>query len=329
MNYVAQNKPEVAVKAVWWYADRNRLLWKYLDDQLVMSKRSGLITTWHRQGIQPGKSEPEEIQEHWQKAELILPLVSSDLLLLYHSPDDHCVRAMEQVWERYKQGAAVHILPILVDTCDYGGSPFGSLLPLPGRDRPIVPCRSQKDACAEVAKGIRQVVEMLLSKKWQVLGDEYDQQGFYDRALHAYDMALNFNYPDFNQEKDILRKTRESIHQRLIGALARYEQDIVKIEQAVFLDPHILALHKTKGDLYKDKSEALAALKRFDEAIIVSQKAIEAYDQVILLQPDSIDGRIGKGQALEALGRQYSGRAQQEYQQAEEIEHSRRKHRER
>src|SRR6266851_1156448 len=136
MNYVAHGTPEMAIKAVWWYADRNRSLWKHLDNQLAMSKRSGSIITWHRQGILRGLPEPEEIQRNWQEAELILPLVSPDLLALYLSSDDHCVRAMEHVWERHRQGA-VYILPILLEACDYDGSPFGRFLPLPDRDRPV------------------------------------------------------------------------------------------------------------------------------------------------------------------------------------------------
>ncbi len=327
MNYVTHSTPEMAVKAVWWYADSNRSLWKYLDNQLAMSKQSGSIVTWHRQGIQPGLPEREEIQENWQKAELILPLVGPDLLALYLSSDDHCVKAMEQVWERHRQGE-VYILPILLEACDYEGSSFGKLLPLPDRDRPLVPCRSRRHACAEVAKGIRQVVEMLLSKKWQARGDAYYQRGSYDQALHAYDMALAFSHLELNLEESPLWVTRENTHQQLTGMLAAYQKDILEIEQAISLDPHISSLHKSRGDLYKIKGVALAAFKHFDKAIAASQEAIIAYDQALLLEPNSKDGRIGKGQALEALSRQYSELAQQEYQQAEEIEHSRRKHRE-
>ncbi len=129
-----------------------------LDNHLASLKREGLITTWHRRLIIPGMDWKEVVDRHLNTSSIILLLISSDFLA-----SDYCYGTeMQRAMERYEKNEA-RVIPILLRPTDWESSQFGNLQPLPGNRTPITEWRNRDAALADVAKGIRLVLEDIKS----------------------------------------------------------------------------------------------------------------------------------------------------------------------
>jgi hypothetical protein len=127
-----------------------------LEKHLSPLMRDGIITTWHDQRIEAGREFAREIDILLESADIILLLVSSNFLSSDYCYDIEMRRAME----RHETGSA-RVIPVILDSCDWHGAPFGKLLATPPDGKPVSSFPNQHDAFLEITKAIRNVVQAL------------------------------------------------------------------------------------------------------------------------------------------------------------------------
>ena len=126
-----------------------------LQKHLTLLKRQGRIRDWHDRKILPGQKWERTLDEQLEKADIILLLVSPDFI---HS--DYCWgREMKRALERQESSEAL-VIPIIVRPTDgWDASLIGHLQALPRDGKPVTEWASRDRAWANVAEGIRMVID--------------------------------------------------------------------------------------------------------------------------------------------------------------------------
>lgn len=151
------NLPQRAIQVFYSFAPEDEDLLKSLEKQLALLKQLGLITDWHSGKIQAGQETDREFERHWKSAQIILLLISANFMA-----SKSCYNVAQRAMERRRTGGA-YVIPVILRPVDWGGAPFDGLAVLPKNMRPITRWSNQDDAFLEVAKGIRQAAEELIS----------------------------------------------------------------------------------------------------------------------------------------------------------------------
>jgi hypothetical protein len=123
-------------------------------------KRLKLIAEWHDRKIKPGEEWGKSIDSNLDKADIVLLLVSIDFINSKYCYDIELERALERQALR-----AAEVIPIILRSCMWQHTPFAKLQALPKDARPVALWTNRDDALVNVAEGIRQVAEQLLSSK--------------------------------------------------------------------------------------------------------------------------------------------------------------------
>jgi hypothetical protein len=127
-----------------------------LEKHLALLSRHGAVEVWHDRLIRPGQDWAREIDENLDHANLVLMLISADFLA-----SQYCYGIeMERALRRARSGAT-HVVPILVRKCDLEGAPFSDLQWLPTGGKPVKNWGDRDSAWADVAAGVRKVVQTL------------------------------------------------------------------------------------------------------------------------------------------------------------------------
>lgn len=143
-----------AMKVFFSYAREDQAHHDALAKHLKLLQRTGLIEGWHDRMIAPGEEREAAIDEQLETADVVLMLVSNDFLASDHIWEREMTRALE----RHDAGEA-RVIPVFVRECDWRGAPFARLQGLPRNARPVTSWENQDEAWAEVAEGIRSVVQ--------------------------------------------------------------------------------------------------------------------------------------------------------------------------
>ena len=160
------------------YAHKDEALQERLSKHLAILKRQGVINEWHDRQITAGAEWEREIDEHLNSAQIILLLVSADFLA-----SDYCYGIeMRRALERHARGEAI-VIPVILQPSDWEGAPFGKLHALPKNAKPITSWPNRDEAFADVARGIRKVVEQLSDIGFEQQPSPQIQQ---DKPLHEY-----------------------------------------------------------------------------------------------------------------------------------------------
>lgn len=150
------------------YSHRDQDLRERLETHLVQLKREGLIALWHDRRIHGGEPWAERISEHLKSADLVLFLVSADLLA-----SDYCMNVeMKRALKRHNEGKA-RVVPIIVRPCVWEISPFGKLQALPRNGRPVVKWKNRDEAWADVANQLHTLVEELCKDEIEPLREQF------------------------------------------------------------------------------------------------------------------------------------------------------------
>lgn len=146
------------------YAREDQPYVKELIKHLMPLQREGLITLWADTNINAGAEWEKEIHQHLTTSHIILLLVSPDFIASHYCYGIEMTYSME----RHRRGEA-QVIPISLRPVDWKNTPFAKLQALPRDAHPIVSSKSpfQDEGFAEVAGGIREVVEAFLAKKEQ------------------------------------------------------------------------------------------------------------------------------------------------------------------
>ncbi|WP_437998475.1 toll/interleukin-1 receptor domain-containing protein [Sorangium sp. So ce185] len=123
-----------------------------LRKHLSALKREGKVRTWHTGRVGVGSDREAELAARLDAAHLIVLLVSVDYLAA-----DAQWREMERALGRHNAGRA-RVIPILLDACDWEGTPFSALAPLPPNRVPVMSWKRESEAWTSVTLAIRAAI---------------------------------------------------------------------------------------------------------------------------------------------------------------------------
>lgn len=147
----------IPINIFFFYAAKEKKLRDELEKRLLILQRQSLISNWHDCCVVPGKSIASEIHRHLQDADIILLLISTDLIISYYLYSSD----MQQVKKRYATGK-VQIIPILLRPTDgWESTLFGRLKALPSNGKSITEWPSRDLAFVDIFNGIRNVIEQV------------------------------------------------------------------------------------------------------------------------------------------------------------------------
>ncbi|MBV9155170.1 MAG: toll/interleukin-1 receptor domain-containing protein [Acidobacteriaceae bacterium] len=142
------------------YAHEDEELRKSLENHLAILRRKGVISEWHDRLIFAGAKWSQVIDDHVNRADVILLLISPDFLA-----SDYCHEVeMKRALERHAAGDAV-VIPVILRSVDWRGAEFEHLQPLPTDNKPVKSWHDLDEAFTDVARGIRHVIEGRLVKE--------------------------------------------------------------------------------------------------------------------------------------------------------------------
>lgn len=135
------------------YSHKDYRLREKLETHFSLLKRQGVIDAWHDRRITAGREWASAIDEHLDRAALILLLVSADFLA-----SDYCYdREMTRALERHDAGDA-RVIPIILRPVDWHNAPFARLEALPRDGKAVTDWSSRDRAFKDIAEGIRRAV---------------------------------------------------------------------------------------------------------------------------------------------------------------------------
>lgn len=143
------------------YSHADEALRDQLETQLAMLKHQGVIDTWHDRGIGAGQEFSQSIDDHINRDEIILLLVSPDFIA-----SNYCYNIeMKRALERHEAGDAI-VIPVILRPCDWHPAPFGKLLATPRDGKPVTQWPDRDEAFLQVAKAVREA-----AGRWQAPGN--------------------------------------------------------------------------------------------------------------------------------------------------------------
>ena len=125
-----------------------------LIKHLIGLKRKNIIKEWHDRKILAGENLDDEINTNLLNSDIILLIISVDFLNL-----DYCYeKEMNKALEMNKNKIA-RVIPIIVRSCDWMGSPFGKLNALPTDAKYVKSWNDEDEAYMNIISGIKEVIE--------------------------------------------------------------------------------------------------------------------------------------------------------------------------
>lgn len=135
------------------YAHKDERYKDELVKHLSSLKRQGLVHEWNDRQLVPGNLWDQSIREKLEAADIILFLVSADLMASNYINDVEIKKA----FERYESGK-VKIVPVFVRPCDHDGFQVSRFQGLPKDALPISKWTDQDEAYLDVVQGIKKIL---------------------------------------------------------------------------------------------------------------------------------------------------------------------------
>jgi tetratricopeptide (TPR) repeat protein len=149
-----------AVKVFYSYSHKDEELRNSLETHLALLKRRGVVSGWHDRRIGAGDEWAGQIDEHMERADIILLLVSADFLASDYCYDKELTLALQQ-----HEAKTARVIPIILRPCDLTDAPFGKLQSLPKDRLPVTKWPDRDEAFTDIANGLRIVAEELKAKR--------------------------------------------------------------------------------------------------------------------------------------------------------------------
>ncbi len=135
------------------YSHKDSEALERLHTHLALLRSEGLIDTWYDRQILAGGRIDAEIDRELESCELFLMLVSPDFLA-----SDYCVNLeMRRALERHRDDSA-HVVPIIVEPCDWLSSELRELKALPRDGKPISEWTNPNSAYLDVVRELRRIL---------------------------------------------------------------------------------------------------------------------------------------------------------------------------
>ncbi|MEP7238397.1 MAG: toll/interleukin-1 receptor domain-containing protein [Ferruginibacter sp.] len=141
------------------YSHEDEAMKIQLDKNLIGLKRSDKINVWQDRQILAGTEWDDSIAQELASADIILLLISVDFNNSQYIWDKELKVAME----RHEKNEA-RVIPIILRTCDWTEMPYAKLQALPTGAKPVTSFTNTDEAYTDIAKGIRMVVDYMISQ---------------------------------------------------------------------------------------------------------------------------------------------------------------------
>ena len=141
------------------YAHEDEAMKIQLDKNLVMLRKNEKIDVWQDRAIKAGDVWNEEIKNALAAADIILLLISVDFNNSKYIWENELNIALQR--HELKQA---RVIPVILRTCEWSEMPYSKLQALPTGAKPISSFDDADVAYTDVAKGIRMVVDHMLSQ---------------------------------------------------------------------------------------------------------------------------------------------------------------------
>ncbi len=154
------------------YSHKDERLRRKLEMHLSVLQQEGLIAEWQDRNINAGTEWKSEVDTHLNTAHIILLLISADFLASRYCYSVEMKRAIEK-----QEAGEAHVLPVILRPVDWKGAPFSHLQTLPTNGTPVTDRKwhNQDEAFANIAQGIRKVIEKQATKAHKPDVDEHIQ----------------------------------------------------------------------------------------------------------------------------------------------------------
>lgn len=150
--------PKEKLKVFMSYAHEDKAMKTELDKALIALKKNKKIDVWQDQECQPGQEWDSIIKNELLAADIILLLISVDFNNSRYIWEQELAVAMQ----RHEKDEA-RVIPVILRTCDWHDMPYGKLQALPTGGVPVTKMEDRDEAYTNIAKGIRNVVEYMLT----------------------------------------------------------------------------------------------------------------------------------------------------------------------
>jgi len=142
------------------YSHEDEAMKTQLDKNLIMLKRSDKIDVWQDRKIMAGDVWDESIAHALATADIILLLISVDFNNSQYIWD----KELKVALDRHERNEA-RVIPVILRTCEWSDMPYAKLQALPTGAKPISSFSDTDAAYTDAAKGIRAVVDYMLSTR--------------------------------------------------------------------------------------------------------------------------------------------------------------------
>ncbi|NER80778.1 MAG: toll/interleukin-1 receptor domain-containing protein [Leptolyngbya sp. SIO1D8] len=195
----------MGIEVFFSYSHRDEDLRDELAKHLSILQRRGQIDTWYDRAIEAGTEPQSEIDQHLNRADIILLLVSADFLASDYCYDVEVKRAMER-----HAAEDARVIPVILRPVDWQDAPFGQLQALPQDGQPITKWGDLDDALLNVEQGIRRSIQALTVSQEQ-------------KRINLYRVLLKLGY---RQQAHLFLQAiqSESVAAFLIHGLPEYGQ---------------------------------------------------------------------------------------------------------
>ena len=192
------------------YSHNDEELRQELEKHLAALRHQGVISIWNDRRIAPGQEIDSQISAELDSADIILLLVSADMLASDYCYDVEMKRAME----KHEQGTA-QVIPVILRPCDWHAAPFGRLNAVPTDGRPVVNHATLDDGFLVVAHAVRQAASSGT--------DEPPSTGRDDRVNEPVDVVqLNPRSSNLRVKREFTDLERHVFLSEVFEYIARY-----------------------------------------------------------------------------------------------------------
>src|ERR1700692_1581950 len=138
--------PARSIEVFCAYSHKDETLRKELETHISILKRRNIVSVWHDRRISGGMEWAHKIDDHLNRADIILLLVSADFI-----DSDYCYnKEMTRAMERHKAEEA-RVIPVILRDCYWDLAPFAKLQALPRDGKPVATWITRDEAFKEVA----------------------------------------------------------------------------------------------------------------------------------------------------------------------------------
>ncbi len=139
------------------YAHRDEKSREELEMHLKALKLHGHISIWHDRKISPGKELDREINEHLNKAHIILLLISPDFIA-----SDYCYGIEVKKALQRHEADECRVIPVILRPASWKIAAFRKLRALPTDGKPVTEWKNRDRAFINITDGIQIAVQEIL-----------------------------------------------------------------------------------------------------------------------------------------------------------------------